>query len=76
MVGVVVRGEGAGEPHVVGGEDVEQALDVVGGVDHDGLAGLAVADQVHEVHHLAGDRIRAGEVAAGQQLAEVEAARP
>ena len=54
-------------------EHVEQALDVVGGVDHDRLAGLAIADEVDEVDHLAGDRIRAGEVATGEQLAEVQA---
>ena len=53
-------------------EHVEQALDVVGGVDHDGLARLPIADQVDEVDHLAGDRIRAGEVASGEQLAEVQ----
>ena len=57
MVGVVVRDERAGERHVVGGEHVEQLADRVGGVDDDGLAGLAVADEVHEVDHLAGDRI-------------------
>ena len=42
-------------------------------VDDQRLAGLPVADEVHEVHHLAGDRVVGGEVAAGEQLAEVEA---
>jgi hypothetical protein len=57
VVGVVVGGERAGEAHAVGGEHVEEALDVVGRVDGHRLAGLAVADEVHEVHHLAGDRV-------------------
>ena len=73
VVGVVVGGEGAGEVHAVGGEHVEDALGVVGGVDHDRLARLAVADQVDEVDHLAGHRVVGGDVAAGEQLAEVEA---
>ena len=73
VVGVVVGGEGAGQAHAVGVEDGEQALDVVGGVDGDGLAGLPVADQVHEVDHLAGDGIGRGDVPPGEELAEVEA---
>jgi hypothetical protein len=36
---------------------VEDGLRVVGRVHHDRLAGLPVADQVDEVHHLLGDGI-------------------
>ena len=53
VVGVEMGGEDARAPHVVGGQDVEQSGDVVGGVDDDRLAVLAVADEVAEVHHLA-----------------------
>ena len=49
--------------------------DVVGRVDDHRLAGLAVADQVDEVDHLAGQRVVAGDVAPGEQLAEVEPRR-
>ena len=57
VIGVVVRGERADESHAVGREDVEQSPDVVRGIDGDRLAGLAVADEVHEVDHLARDRV-------------------
>jgi fatty acid desaturase len=73
MIGVIVGGEYTGESHVVLGEDLKDAVDVVGGVDGDGLAGLAIADEVDEVDHLAGQRIVLGDVATGEQLAEVEA---
>ncbi len=49
-----------------------RSTDAVGRVDGHGLAGLAVADQVHEVDHLAGHRVVDGEVTPGEQLAEVE----
>ena len=42
-------------------------------VDDQRLARLAVADEVDEVDHLVGDLVVGGEVAAGEQLAEVEA---
>ena len=45
----------------------------VRGVDDERLALLAVADEVREVDHLPGDRVVGGEVAAGEQLAEVQA---
>ncbi len=73
VVGVVVGGEGASQGHAVLVEDPEQVLDAVGGVNDDGLTGLPVADQVHEVDHLAGHRIGGREVAPGEQLTEVEA---
>ena len=52
---------------------LDQLADGVRGVDDERLARLAVADEVHEVDHLAGDRVVGGEVAAGEQLAEVQA---
>ena len=51
---------------------VDEVVDGVRGVDQQALAGVAVADGVDEVDHLLGDRVVDGEVAAGQELAEVE----
>ncbi len=48
-------------------------VDTVGRVDHQRLARRTVPDQVDEVDHLAGDLVVGREVAAGQQLPEVEA---
>ena len=73
VVGVVVRDEHVGEPQAVGLDDLDELAHAVGRVDRDRFAGLAVADEVHEVHHLLRDLIVGGEVAAGEQLAEVEA---
>src|SRR4029450_2031082 len=44
----------------------------VGRIDEHGLARRAVANSVHEVHHLSRDRVVGGEIATGQHLAEVE----
>ena len=73
VVGVVVGHEHAGEAHPVGAEDLDELVDAVGRVDHHGLARLAVADEVREVDHLLRDPIGAREVAAREQLAEVQA---
>ncbi len=54
-------------------EDVEEIVDGVGRVDDHRLAGRPVADQVDEVDHLPGELVTNGEVAAGQQLPEVQA---
>ena len=53
---------------------VEQVPDAVGRVDQQGLAVLAVTDQIGEVDHLGRERIADGEVASGEQLAEIQAA--
>ena len=73
VVRVVVGGQRTGAKHVIGRQDVEDAVDVIGRVNHYGLAGLPITDEVDEVDHLAGHRILGGEVPAGQELAEVEA---
>jgi len=73
MVGVIVGGEHTGAAHPIGLDRVEQFVDCVGRIDDDALARSAIADDVHEVDHLLGDRIADGEVVAGQELAEVEA---
>ena len=70
---VVVRDEHVGEVQAVGLDELEQLAHAVRRVDGDRVAGLAVADDVDEVHHLLRDLIRRREVAAGEQLAEVEA---
>src|SRR5581483_9940282 len=45
----------------------------VGGIDRDRLTRGAVADEVHEVDHLARQRVVRGDVPTSEQLAEVEA---
>ena len=72
MVGVIVGGQGGGQRHVVGCQDVEDALGVIRRVDHHCLAGFAVAHQIGEVDHLGSHLVAHGKVAARQQLAEVE----
>ena len=73
VIGVIVGGQHTGEFHVISGEHIDNALHVVGRIDGDGFAGLAIADEVNEVHHLAGERISRCDVATGEQLAEIEA---
>jgi hypothetical protein len=75
VVGVVVRRQHAGQMHAVGLQRVDQITGGVGRVDDDAVAGFAVADEVGEVAHLGGDHVADGEVAPGEQLAEVEAVR-
>ena len=75
MIGVVVGGDGSDKMHAIGGQHLEDSGHVVGGVDHNGLTGLAVSHEVHEVDHLLGQRVGAGDVATRQQLAEVQAVR-
>ena len=72
VVGVVVGDQHPGQPHPVGLEGVEQIAGGVGGIHHHRVAGLPVADQVGEVAHLLSYRVGSGEVAPGEQLAEVE----
>ena len=73
VVGVVVGDQHAGQVHAVGLQGVDQVVGGVGRIDDDGVAGLAVADQIGEVAHLLGDHVAGREVAAGQQLPEIEA---
>ena len=72
VIGVEVGPQHAGQPHAVGLEDVEEVLHGVGGVDGHRLTGLAVADEVDEVDHLAGHHVAVREVAAREQLPEVQ----
>ena len=73
VIGVVVGGQHAGEAHPFGREEGDHLVGSVGGIDCDGLADFTVPDQVYKVHHLASHRIAARDVAARQQLAEVQA---
>ena len=73
MVGVMVRRQDSREPHAILGQDAQEVGDPVRRIDGDRLAGLAVADQVHEVDHLGCYGVVVGEVPAGEQLAEVQA---
>ncbi len=72
VVGVVMGRQHAGDAHTVGGGDVDEFVDAVGGIDHDALAGGPITDEVDEVHHLVGERIGRREIVSGQKLAEVD----
>jgi hypothetical protein len=72
VVGVEVGGQHAGDLHAVGLHQIEEFVDGVRRVDQHAFALLPVADDVHEVHHLLGDRVVDREVAARQQLLEVQ----
>ena len=73
VIGVVMSDEHVGEVQAVTLDDVDELAYAVGRVDRDRLAGFAVTDHVDEVHHLLCDLIVGGEVAAGEQLTEVQA---
>ena len=73
VVGVVVRGEHADEPHPVRLQDVQHTRHVVRWVDDDRFACLPIADQIAEVDHLLCDQIAGGEVPPTQELPEIEA---
>src|SRR5271156_6573723 len=51
---------------------VDQLAGRVSGIDDHAVTGLPITDQVGEVAHLRRDRVALGEVAAGEQLAEVQ----
>src|SRR5882762_307041 len=72
VVGVVVRGKYARQVHAVGLEGIDQIVCGVGRIDHQAIARLPVADQIGEVAHLLGDHVVGREVAAGEQLPEVQ----
>ena len=72
MVGVIVSGENTGDCHVICSDDVDELNGGVGRVDEDALADCSVADRVDEVDHLLSELVALGEVAPGEELAEVE----
>ena len=73
VVGVEVGGEHTRDPQSVRLDEVDEFVDGVRRVDEHALAAGTVADGVGEVHHLLGDGVGVREVAAREQLAEVEA---
>jgi fatty acid desaturase len=72
MIRVVVGGQRPDQPHSVLVENGQDVVNPVGRVDHHRVTGLSIADQVDEVHHLAGQRVVDGDVSPGEKLAEVE----
>ena len=73
VIGVVVRGEHPADDHAIGLDGVDDVVDGVRRIDEQALARVPVADGVDEVDHLGGHGIADGEVAAGEELAEVQA---
>lgn len=72
VVRVVMRGQHTGHGHAVSRGYFQQILDCIRRIDHEALAGRAIADQIDEIGHLAGQRIAGGEVHPGLELAEVQ----
>ena len=72
VVRVVVGREDARQCHPIGSDDRQQFVHGVGRIDDHAVPCLLVAEQVDVVDHLRGETIAHREVAAGEQLAEVE----
>ena len=72
VIEVIVGAEHADRSHAIGLEDPEELARRVRRVDEQSLASLAIADEVGEVHHLAGHRVSGGKITATEQLAKVE----
>ena len=72
VVGVVVGTEHTGAGHAIRVENGHKACDVIGRINDHRFPGLAITDQVGEVHHLLGDHVVRGEVTAAQELSEIE----
>ena len=73
VVGVMMGDQDPGQVHAVGLQRVGQVAGRVGRDDHHALAGFTVADQIGEIAHLRRNHVSGGEVAAGEQLTEVQA---
>ncbi len=73
MIGVIVGHERTDDRQPVRAGDLDQLAHAVGRIDDHRLTGLAVTDEVDEVHHLLGDAVVGREVAAREELAEVKA---
>ena len=74
MISMMVGDQCAYHRHAVSSGQVQQVPNPVGGVDHQGRAVITVTDEVRELDHLRRERIADGEVASGEELAEVQAA--
>lgn len=72
VVGVIVGREHSGDRHSIGSGDVQKISHTVSRIDDDTFPGRAVADQIDEVDHLAGQRVGRCEIVSGQELAKVE----
>jgi hypothetical protein len=72
VIGVVVGGERSHQLHAVAFRGPHQAFDIPRRIHDHRLPTRAIPDEVAEVDHLSGNRIGAGEVPSGEQLAKVE----
>ena len=72
VVGMIVRGQCADHAHAVGLRHLDDPPYVPRRVDDQAFAGVAIADQINEVLHLLGGKLPLRNVAAHQQLAQVE----
>ena len=72
MIGVIVSGEHTHESHAVAFYDVNESIDVVGGIDQDAFTSCPIADCIGEVHHLMRQIVIRCEVTPREQLAKIQ----
>jgi hypothetical protein len=72
MVRVIVRNEGSDNGIAVISGSVEKTVYIPCRVDHERLAPLGIAEQIHEVGHLPGGGIGTGHLSATKELSEIE----
>lgn len=72
VVGVVVRGEDAGQGHAIRIDDAQELVNRISRIDDDALPCRAIAEQIDVVDHLCGETVAHRKVTAGQQLPEIE----
>lgn len=73
MVRVVMGCKHPDRTHPVPLDGLDYRHDVIGRVHQQAFAGLTIADNVHEVDHLAGELVVDAEVPSGEQLPKVQA---
>lgn len=73
MIRVIVSRQHTGKSHVISGEHIDNALHVIGRINGNRFAGLAVSDEIDEIHHLTSKRVVLSDVSAGEELTEIEA---
>ncbi len=72
MIRVIVSRQHTGKLHVISGEHIDNALHVIGRINGNRFAGLAISDEIDEIHHLTSKRVVLSDVSAGEELTEIE----
>jgi hypothetical protein len=64
VIGVIVGRQRTNQLHTIGTRGIDDAPHVPGRIDRNAITGVAIADQVHEVLHLATDDAALCDIAA------------